>query len=94
VDLSGQQVAAGLLERLHGQLVHHQFRLALRPGRPGVSLAEHLAILRAVADRRPAQADQAVRAHLGSVIAALRAGDDGRAGNRNVPAQYQPAVND
>src|SRR6201992_3074795 len=33
VELSGQQVAAELLQRLHGQLVHHQFRLALRPGR-------------------------------------------------------------
>ena len=37
------------------QLVRHQFQLALRPGRPEVSLAEHLAILEAVADRRPAR---------------------------------------
>src|SRR6201984_1035723 len=32
--ISGQRVAVGLLERLHGQLVRHQFQLALRPGRP------------------------------------------------------------
>src|ERR1700749_2984551 len=55
--ISGQQVALGLLERLHGQLVRHQFQLALRPGRPEVSLSEHLAILDAVAGRRPEGAD-------------------------------------
>jgi DNA-binding GntR family transcriptional regulator len=74
VEVSGQQVARDLLERLHGQLVRHQFQLALRPGRPEVSLGEHLAILRAVAGRRPADAEQAVRVHLASVIKALRAG--------------------
>jgi len=47
--ISGQHVAIGLLDRLHGQLVRHQFQLALRPGRPEVSLAEHLGILHAVA---------------------------------------------
>jgi DNA-binding GntR family transcriptional regulator len=58
--ISGQAVAVGLLQ------------LARRPGRPGVSLGEHLAIAYAVADRRPADADRAVRAHLASVIEALR----------------------
>src|SRR6185437_12191375 len=71
--ISGQAVAVGLLERLHAQLVRHQFQLALRPGRPEVSLTEHLAIAYAVADRRPEDAERAVRAHLASVIAALRA---------------------
>jgi len=73
--ISAQHVAIGLLDRLHGQLVRHQFQLALRPGRPEVSLAEHLAILEAVADRRPHDANLAVRAHLSSVIEALRACD-------------------
>jgi DNA-binding GntR family transcriptional regulator len=70
--ISGQAVAVGLLERLHAQLVRHQFQLALRPGRLEVSLPEHVAIAHAVADRRPADADRAVRAHLASVIEALR----------------------
>jgi DNA-binding GntR family transcriptional regulator len=70
--ISGQTVAVGLLERLHAQLVRHQFQLALRPGRPEVSLSEHVAIAQAVADRRPDDADRAVRAHLASVIEALR----------------------
>ncbi len=70
--ISGQVVAVGLLERLHAQLVRHQFQLALRPGRPEVSLGEHLAIACAVADRRPEDAERAVRAHLASVIKALQ----------------------
>ena len=71
--ISRQTVAVGLLERLHAQLVRHQFQLALRPGRPEVSLPEHVAIAHAVADRRPADADLAVRVHLASVIEALQA---------------------
>lgn len=71
--ISGQTVAVGLLERLHAQLVRHQFKLALRRGRPEVSLPEHLAIASAVAGRRPEDAERAVRTHLASVIEALRA---------------------
>jgi DNA-binding GntR family transcriptional regulator len=71
--ISGQTVAVGLLERLHAQLVRHQFQLALRPGRPEVSLPEHVAIAHAVAGRRPEDAERAVRAHLASVIEALQA---------------------
>lgn len=70
-EISGQSVAAELLERLNGQLVRHQFRLSLRPGRPQVSLPEHLAIISAIAGRRPAEAEEAARRHLRSVIAAL-----------------------
>jgi DNA-binding GntR family transcriptional regulator len=72
-ELSGQTVAAALLERLNGQLVRHRFQLSLRPGRPQASLPEHLAIITAITERRPAQAEAAARRHLGSVIAALLA---------------------
>jgi DNA-binding GntR family transcriptional regulator len=71
-EIAAQPVAADLLERLQGQLVRHQFRLALRPGRPARSLAEHLAIVTAIADRDAAGAEAAVRAHLHSVIEALQ----------------------
>jgi len=71
--ISRQAVAVSLLERLHAQIVRHQFQLALRPGRPEKSLPEHLAIVNAIADRRPDDAEQAVRRHLASVIEALRA---------------------
>ena len=78
--LSGQATAVGLLDRLHAQLVRHQFQLAQRPGRPGQSLPEHLAIIDAVAGRRPDDADEAVRRHLNSVIKTLRAAGDGMPG--------------
>jgi DNA-binding GntR family transcriptional regulator len=70
-EISGQVVASGLLERLNGQLVRHQFQLSLRPGRPQESLPQHLAIIAAITERRPDEAEQATRAHLQSVIAAL-----------------------
>ncbi|MGH3256516.1 MAG: GntR family transcriptional regulator [Streptosporangiaceae bacterium] len=70
-EISDQAVAARLLERLNGQLVRHQFRLSLRPGRAQVSLPQHLAIIAAITGRRPAEAEQASREHLHSVIAAL-----------------------
>jgi DNA-binding GntR family transcriptional regulator len=72
---SGQDTAAGLLGRLNAQLVRHQFRLALRPGRPQVSLSEHLEIIAAIAARDPRRAEHAARDHLLSVIAALTAAD-------------------
>jgi DNA-binding GntR family transcriptional regulator len=75
--ISGQATAVGLLDRLHAQLVRHQFQLAQRPGRPSQSLPEHLAIIDAVAGRRPGDADEAVRRHLNSVIKTLRAVGDG-----------------
>ena len=70
-ELAGQPVAAGLLERLNGQLVRHQFQLSLRPGRPQQSLPQHLAIIDAIVNRQPAEAEEAARRHLRSVIAAL-----------------------
>jgi DNA-binding GntR family transcriptional regulator len=75
IDISGQAVAAGLLARLNGQLVRHQFRLSLRPGRPQHSLPEHLAIIAAITARDPARAEAAARNHLRSVIDALNQGE-------------------
>ncbi|MCX5398992.1 GntR family transcriptional regulator [Streptomyces sp. NBC_00102] len=71
-EFSGQRTAVELLERLNGQLVRHQFQLALRPGRPQQSLSEHLAMIEAIVAGEPQAAEQAVRAHLSSVIDVLR----------------------
>ena len=79
-ELSGQQTAAGVLDRLRAQSVRHQFRLATQPGRPSVSLPEHLAIIEAICAGDAEAADRALRRHLSSVIAALReaeAAEDG-----------------
>ncbi|MGY6019494.1 GntR family transcriptional regulator [Streptomyces spinosirectus] len=71
-EFSGQRTAVDLLERLNAQLVRHRFQLALRPGRPQHSLKEHLAMIEAIRTRDPQAAEAAVRAHLTSVIEALR----------------------
>jgi DNA-binding GntR family transcriptional regulator len=71
-ELSGQSTAEGVLERLRGQSVRHQFRLAVQPGRPAVSLPEHLAIIDAIRAHDPKAAEQAARRHLASVIEALK----------------------
>ena len=75
-EYAQQPIAAELLDRLNGQIVRHQFRLALRAGRPQVSLPEHLAIIDGIARRDPAAAESAARAHLSSVIAALQQSED------------------
>ncbi|MDX2546004.1 GntR family transcriptional regulator [Streptomyces sp. WI04-05B] len=71
-QFSGQRTAVELLERLNAQLVRHRFQLALRPGRPQRSLGEHLAMIETITARDPQAAEAAARAHLTSVIAALR----------------------
>jgi len=71
-EYARQPVAAELLDRLNGQIVRHQFRLALRAGRPQVSLPEHLAIIEGITGRDPAAAELAARAHLASVLTALQ----------------------
>jgi len=70
-EISGHSAASGLIERLNGQLVRHQFQLSLRPGRPQASLGEHMAIITAITGRQPAEAEQATRRHLRSVMRAL-----------------------
>ena len=71
-EIGGQRTASRVLERLRGQNVRHQFRLAMHPGRPSVSLPEHLAIIDGICTHDPEAAERAARAHLRSVIEALR----------------------
>jgi DNA-binding GntR family transcriptional regulator len=71
-EISGQSTASQVLERLRAQSVRHQFKLAMHPGRPSVSLPEHLAIIDAVCAHDAEAAERAARAHLASVIEALR----------------------
>jgi DNA-binding GntR family transcriptional regulator len=64
-------IAADLVGRLQAQLVRHQFRLSLRPGRPGVSLSELSELVDAITGRDPERAEAAAVTHFRSVIAAL-----------------------
>lgn len=70
-DVCRHATAASIVDGLRNQTVRHQYRVAVAPGRPAVSLAEHEAIVAEIAAREPAQAEQAMRAHLDSVIEAI-----------------------
>jgi DNA-binding GntR family transcriptional regulator len=78
-SIAGHQTSARILEQLRGQMVRHQFRLALVPGRPAVSFPQHEAIVAAIVAGDPAAAEAAMSAHIDSVIDALRALPAGRA---------------
>lgn len=71
-DAARQPVAAALIDRLQAQLVRHQFRLSLRPGRSQVSLRDLTALVDAVTARDVDRAEAASATHFRSVIAALR----------------------
>ncbi len=73
IAVSGQQTAATTIQRLRGQAVRFQFQLARQPGRPNVSLPQHLAIIDAVCRHDPQGAAEAMRLHLVSVADAIRA---------------------
>ena len=79
-DAARHPVATGLVERLQAQLVRHQFRLSLRPGRPRVSLQELTDLVGAIADRDADRAEAAAVAHFRSVIAALTESSQGAGG--------------
>jgi len=72
-EMARHPVAAALVERLQAQIVRHQFQLSLRPGRAQQSLAELQRVVDAIVARDPDGAEEAARAHLQGVIAALLA---------------------
>lgn len=78
-EMSGHTIAAQLVGNLRDRAAHHQFRLALMPGRPKESLGQHAAIVDAVVAGDEAAAAEAMRAHLRSVVEVLEQwGDAGR----------------
>lgn len=77
-EIAQQETANQIIERVRAQVVRHQYRLALQPGRPHESLPEHLEIIETICARDPDAAEQALRQHLRSVIAAMAATDERR----------------
>jgi len=69
--IAAHDTATSMIERLRAQLVRHQFALALIPGRPAVSVAQHERIVAAIVARDPAAAEAAMRDHITSVIESL-----------------------
>lgn len=64
IEMSGHATAQQLIANLRAQLVRFQYRTILVPGRPKDSLAEHSAIVDAIADRDDDAAEAAMRRHL------------------------------
>jgi len=73
IAVSAQQTAAATIQRLRGQAVRFQYQLARQPGRPNVSLPQHLAIVDAICRQDPDGAADAMRLHLESVADTIRA---------------------
>ena len=73
LEIAGHRTVTRLVATLNSQLVRFQYRTILVPGRAEQSLAEHRAIVDAVADGDADAAEQAIRDHLAHVVEALRA---------------------
>jgi DNA-binding GntR family transcriptional regulator len=77
-EMSGHAIASQLVANLRNRAAHHQYRLALMPGRPSESLEQHAAIVDAVVAGDESSAATAMHDHLESVIDMLsRWGDVG-----------------
>ena len=72
LEIANNKTVARLIERLHAQHIRSQFRLILVPGRPPRSVAEHRAIVEAIASRDPDAAEAAMRSHLANTVETLR----------------------
>jgi DNA-binding GntR family transcriptional regulator len=72
IEISGHATAARLIAALNSQMVRFQYRTILLPGRSERSLAEHTAIVDAIATGDPDRAEAAMRTHLSHVADALR----------------------
>ena len=71
LEMSGHAVALDICARLRSQIVRFQFRTVLAPGRSPESLAEHRAIVEAIAAADRPAAEAAMRLHLSNVAGAL-----------------------
>ncbi len=70
--IARHRTADRVIETMRAQLVRHQYTLSLLPGRPAASLPQHERIVEAIRARSPEAAEEAMRAHIASVIEALR----------------------
>jgi DNA-binding GntR family transcriptional regulator len=70
-NMSGHDVAHGLVANLRNRGLQNQFRLSMMPGRQEVSLKQHTAIVEAVISGDQEGAASAMSEHLSSVIEVL-----------------------
>ncbi|MBJ20305.1 MAG: GntR family transcriptional regulator [bacterium] len=69
--IGNHRTALELIDTLRNQSRHHPDRLTSVPGRPQQSLAEHIAIVEAIANGQPDEAERAARQHIESIITTL-----------------------
>jgi DNA-binding GntR family transcriptional regulator len=74
LELSGHGTARSLIRALNSQTVRYQYRTILIPGRSAASVAEHRAIVDAVIEGRPDEAETAMRRHLFNVAESVQRG--------------------
>lgn len=72
--IAGHATAERLVATLNSHLVRFQYRTILLPGRSDRSIAEHTAIVEAIAAGDPDLAEACMRGHLSHVADALRSG--------------------
>jgi DNA-binding GntR family transcriptional regulator len=72
LEIAAHRTANRLIMGLRSQLVRFEYRTILVPGRSERSLAEHTAIVEAIAAHDSAAAETAMRSHLSHVADALR----------------------
>lgn len=75
-EISRHSISNELVANLRNRGTHPEFRLSQVPGRSGVSLPQHAAIVDAIVEANGAQAEIAMHDHLASVQDALRAWTD------------------
>jgi DNA-binding GntR family transcriptional regulator len=77
-EMSGHEIASQLVGNLGDRAAHHQYRLAIMPGRPAESVRQHADIVAAVVAGDETRASKAMTDHLTSVADVLnRWGDAG-----------------
>ena len=70
-EVGGHRVANDLVTNLRNRSAHHQYRLAVMPGRAARSLEQHIAIVDAIVAGDVDGAERAMRDHLESVVDVL-----------------------
>lgn len=70
-EIGRHRVGNDLVANLRDRSAHHQYRLAVMPGRAKESLEQHAAIVDAIASGDPETAARAMEQHLDSVIEVL-----------------------
>lgn len=81
IDAADSPAVADVLESLHFPLIKYQFQSVLVPGRKRESLAEHRALLEAIAAHDVDGAERIARDHIRKVRGTLDAASDGGAGD-------------